>query len=139
LLVAAGNPVGIRRLDDLVHRALHIVMASESEPGARHQYIAALEALIGQAQVKSILAHETVTFPGRLGIQHRDVLQAIAGRDADVGIIFHHLARYFAATYPELCAMVTVPGPSGSLRLLRWSRRLILYAHQRPKPFLSSF
>jgi hypothetical protein len=51
-----------------------------------------------------------VTFPGRLGIQHRDVLQAIAGRDADVGTIFHHLVRYFAATYPELCAMVTVPG-----------------------------
>ena len=110
LLVAAGNPVGIRRLDDLVHGALHIVMASESEPGARHQYIAALEALIGQAQVKSILAHETVTFPGRLGIQHRDVLQAIAGRYADVGIIFHHLASYFAATYPELCALVIVAG-----------------------------
>ena len=29
---------------------------------------------------------------------------------ADVGIIFHHLARYFAVTYPELCAMVAVPG-----------------------------
>ena len=38
------------------------------------------------------------------------MLQAIAARAADVGIIFHHLARYFAATYPELCAMVTVPG-----------------------------
>ena len=38
------------------------------------------------------------------------MLQAIAGRDADVGIIFHHLARYFAATYPEHCTMVTVPG-----------------------------
>ena len=66
--------------------------------------------MIGQEATKSILAHERVTFPGRLGIQHRDLLQAIAGRDADVGIIFHHLARYFAATYPELCAMVTVPG-----------------------------
>jgi hypothetical protein len=88
LLVAAGNPVGIRRLDDLVHRALHIVMVSESEPGARHQYIAALEALIGQAQVKSILAHETVTLPGLLGIQHRDVLQAIAGRDAMSALSF---------------------------------------------------
>ena len=85
-------------------------MASESEPGAPRQYISALENLIGQEATKSILAHETVTFPGRLGIQHRDVLQAIAGRDADVGIIFHHLARYFAATYPELCAMLTVPG-----------------------------
>jgi hypothetical protein len=110
LLVAAGNPIGIQRPDDLAHRALRIVMAGESEPGARHQYISALEALIGQEATKSILTRETVTFPGRLGIQHRDVLQAIAGRDADVGIIFHHLARYFAATYPELCAMVTVPG-----------------------------
>ena len=85
-------------------------MTSESEPGARRQYISALRALIGQEATKSILAHETLTFPGRLGIQHRDLLQAIASRDADVGIIFHHLARYFAATYPELCAMVTVPG-----------------------------
>jgi accessory colonization factor AcfC len=110
LLVAACNPLGIQSLDDLAHPAIRVVMASESEPGARHQYISALEASIGQEATKSILTRETVTFPGRLGIQHRDVLQAIAGRDADVGIIFHHLARYFAATYPELCALVIVPG-----------------------------
>src|SRR5262249_16117547 len=73
------------------------------------QYISALEALIGQEATKSIVSHETVTFPGRLGIQHRDVLQAIAGRDADVGIIFHHLARYFPLTYPELSPMLAVP------------------------------
>jgi accessory colonization factor AcfC len=110
LLVAGGNPLAIQSLEDLARRAVRIVMASESEPGARQQYISALEALIGQEATKSILGRETITFPGRLGIQHRDVLQAIAGRDADVGIIFHHLARYFAATYPEHCAMVTVPG-----------------------------
>ncbi|MBV8133146.1 MAG: substrate-binding domain-containing protein [Alphaproteobacteria bacterium] len=110
LLVAAGNPLGVHSLVDLKRPDIRIVMASESEPGARHQYISALDALIGQETTKSILSRETVTFPGRLGIQHRDVLQAIAARDADVGIIFHHLARYFAATYPELCAMVTVPG-----------------------------
>jgi hypothetical protein len=33
----------------------------------------------------------------------------VAG-EADVGIIFHHLARYFANAYPQVCAMVTVPG-----------------------------
>jgi accessory colonization factor AcfC len=110
LLVSAGNPFDIQSLEDLARSAIRVVMASENEPGARHQYMSALEALIGQEATKSILARETVTFPGRLGIQHRDVLQAIAGRDADVGIIFHHLARYFAATYPELCAMVMVPG-----------------------------
>jgi hypothetical protein len=51
-----------------------------------------------------------VTFSGRLGIQHRDILAAIAVCAADVGIIFHHLARYFATNYPQLCTMVTVPG-----------------------------
>ena len=110
LLVAAGNPLHVESLDDLARGTLRVVMASESEPGARRQYISALEGLIGQEPTKSILARETVTFAGRLGIQHRDVLQAIAGGDADVGIIVHHLARYFAATYPELCAMVAVLG-----------------------------
>lgn len=110
LLVAAGNPLGIRSLDDLTQPGTRIVMASESEPGARRQYISALNALIGQQAMGAVPARETVTFPGRLGIQHRDVLQAIASRDADVGIIFHHLARYFAAAYHDLCAMVIVPG-----------------------------
>jgi hypothetical protein len=37
-------------------------------------------------------------------------LQAIATGKADVGIIVYHLARYFAETYPQYCAMVSVPG-----------------------------
>jgi hypothetical protein len=66
--------------------------------------------MVGAEAARSILAHEVQTFPGRLGIQHRDVLQAIAGGCADVGIIFHHLAQYFATAYPQFCAMVAVPG-----------------------------
>jgi hypothetical protein len=50
------------------------------------------------------------SFPGRLGIQHRDVLHALAAKEADVGVIFLHLARYFANAYPQVCTMVTVPG-----------------------------
>lgn len=110
LLVATGNPLGITGLGDLTRPGIRVVMASQSEPGARLQYISALEAMLGAAATQSILAREKVTFPGRLGIQHRDVLQATASRDADVGIIFHHLAQYFAAAYPELCTMVAVPG-----------------------------
>ena len=30
--------------------------------------------------------------------------------EADVGIIFHHLARYYANAYPELYEMLTVSG-----------------------------
>jgi molybdate-binding protein len=111
LVVPAGNPLAVRGVADLTRAGIRVVIASASEPGARRQYIAAIEALIGEEAVRSILSRETVAFPGRLGIQHRDVLQAIACGYADVGIIFHHLARYFAAAYPELCAMIIVPGP----------------------------
>ncbi len=110
LVVAAGNPLAVRTLDDLAQPGMRVVLASESEPGARRQYISALDALVGEDAARSILARELVTFPGRLGIQHRDVPQAIATRCADVGIIFHHLARYFAGAYPQLCTMVAVPG-----------------------------
>ena len=51
-----------------------MVVAIENEPGARRQYIDALNALVGEETARSILARETVAFPGRLGIQHRDVL-----------------------------------------------------------------
>jgi hypothetical protein len=108
LVVAAGNPIGVHRLDDLVRGGIRIVMASNSEPGARSQYISALDGLLGRQRTQAILERETVTFPGRLGIQHRDIPAAIASRAADVGIIFHHLAQYYAATYPEALAMVAV-------------------------------
>ena len=109
LLVAAGNPLAIRRLEDVEPTGSRVVLASENEPGARNQYISTLDVLLGKETTRAILARETVAFPGRIGIQHRDVLQAIATGKADVGIIVHHLARYFAATYPQHCAMVAVP------------------------------
>jgi hypothetical protein len=109
LMVAAGNPLGIRHLDDLARGNIRVVLASASEPGAREQYIATLEGLLAPSQAKAALARETVAFPGRIGIQHRDVLHAIALRAAEVGIIVHHLALYFATAYPEACALVEVP------------------------------
>ena len=80
LVVAAGNPLAVRTLEDLARPGMRVVLASASEPGARQQYISALEALIGEEAARSILAREVVTFPGRLGIQHRDVLQAMVRR-----------------------------------------------------------
>jgi accessory colonization factor AcfC len=110
LLVAAGNPHAIARSEDLTRSGIRVVMASKSEPGARSQYIAALNAIVGREAARSVLAGETGNFPGRLGIQHRDVPQAVAQDYADVGLIFHHLARYYAAAYPRLYTVVAVPG-----------------------------
>ena len=87
-MVAAGNPHAISGPEDLTRSDIRVVMASENEPGARSQYVAALNALVGPERTKSILARETVTFPGRLGIQHRDVPQAIEDGTGQVAIFF---------------------------------------------------
>lgn len=110
LVIPAGNPLGVHGLDDVARSDLRIVMASTSEPGARSQYIAALEGLLGQQPTQAILTRETVSFTGRLGIQHRDVPYAVASRAAHVGIIYAHLAQYYAAAFPQIFAKVTVPG-----------------------------
>src|ERR1700730_5875636 len=57
-----------------------------------------------------LFARETVTFEGRLGFQHRDVLEALAKNHANVGIIFSHLAQYYAPMFPTLVDTVNVPG-----------------------------
>jgi hypothetical protein len=110
LLVRRGNPLGIASVADLQNPQVRIVMASATEPGARGQYIQALEALMGESATKTMLAREAVTFEGRLGIQHRDILEALAKLHANVGIIFAHLARYYARTFPDLVEMIEVPG-----------------------------
>jgi len=46
-------------------------MASENEPGARSQYVAALDALVDPEGTRSILARETAGFPGRLAPEHK--------------------------------------------------------------------
>jgi hypothetical protein len=122
LVIPAGNPLKVHGLDDVVRSDLRIVMASRSEPGARSEYIAALQGLLGQRPAQAILARETVSFTGRLGIQHRDVPYAVASRAAQVGIIYAHLAQYYVAAFPQIFAKVTVPGAeqfSSTIALVR--------------------
>src|SRR5215467_2339231 len=89
-------------------RAARIALASENEPGARNQYRATLEALAGKDATAELLAHEIRTFPGRLGIQHRDVPYAVLNDIADGGVIFSHLAAFYAHTYPDRLRAVAV-------------------------------
>jgi hypothetical protein len=113
LLVRKGNPAGVRGLRDLERPSIHVVLASAREPGARDLYRAALEGLLGAPGAERALAHETVMFPGRLGIQHRDVLNALAEGYAEVGIIVRHLALYYAGAFPDLVATLPIPGAEG--------------------------
>jgi len=86
-----------------------LVVASESEPGARTQYRATLAALAGDDTTANLFAREILSFPGRIGIQHRDVPYAVLNNLADGGIIFSHLAAFYARTYPDRLSFAAVP------------------------------
>jgi hypothetical protein len=51
-----------------------------------------------------------VSFGGRLGIQHRDVPYALINDLADGGLIFSHLANFYASAFPEQLRALAVPG-----------------------------
>jgi hypothetical protein len=86
-----------------------LVIASESEPGARNQYQASLTSMLGKEAAGELMMREVRAFPGRLGIQHRDVPYAVLNGLADGGIIFDHLAAFYARTYPDQLRYVAVP------------------------------
>jgi len=108
-LLVRRDLAGVTDIATLAERPARIVLASASKPGARNQYRATLESVIGPPAAAALLTHEISTFPGRLGIQHRDVPYALLNNIADGGLIFEHLAMFYAATYPDQLRHVDVP------------------------------
>jgi accessory colonization factor AcfC len=110
MLVRAGNPLHLHTVADLANCSARVVLASPGEPGARKQCTDTVRLLGGPELSRTILAHEVADFPGRVGIQHRDVPYAIANTLADAGLIVRHLARYYAEAFPETFEALDLPG-----------------------------
>ena len=110
ILVRVGNPLGISGLVDLSRKDCRTILATPGEPGARNGYLNAVRELAGAEAVEGLLKKEVAAFPGRLGIQHRDVPFALAQNLADAGIIFRHLAEYYQRTFPDIFEAVPVDG-----------------------------
>ena len=108
LLVSRERAAGVRSLGDLASSDARVVLATPNEAGARRQYLETLDALVGPRATERLLSREVATFPGRLGIQHRDVPYALLNGDADAGLIFRHLAEFYAGAYPEQLVFVPV-------------------------------
>lgn len=107
-LVSKGVDVG--DLGQFSQRVSRLVVASASEPGARRQYRDTSAALLGEEATARLFGREVQSFPGRLGIQHRDVPYALINGVADGGLIFSHLASFYAATFPDRLHAIAVPG-----------------------------
>jgi len=108
LLVRKGNPLGIQGLADVTRTSARIAL---SDPGGvRAQCRAAADALLGKPAADALFAAEVPSFPGRLGIMHRDLPEMVARGYADVAFTWYHLVSYWARIFPNHFALVPVPG-----------------------------
>src|SRR6516165_6389121 len=110
LIVRNGNPLGIKSLADVARTGARLAQADTVEAAARAGNIAAVEALVGKSVADAVFAHELGQFPGRLGITHRDVPEALARGYADVGLTQYHLISYWVRTFPNHFELVPITG-----------------------------
>lgn len=108
LLVRKGNPLGIRGLSDLLRASTRIALPDAGDVRAKCR--SAAEALLRKPTADALFAGEVRSFPGRLGIMHRDLPDMVARSYADVAFTWYHLVTYWARTFPDHFEVVAVPG-----------------------------
>src|SRR5262250_1953740 len=108
LLVRKGNPLGIQLLADVTRARARIALPDSGD--VRAQCRAAADALLGKPSADALFAAEVPSFPGRLGIMHRDLPEMVARGYADVAFTWYHLVSYWARIFPNHFEFVAVPG-----------------------------
>src|SRR5262249_44082296 len=108
LLVRNGNPLRIYGLPDVVRAGVKIALPDAGDVRARCR--AAADNLIGEPAANALFAAEVPSFPGRLGIMHRDLPEMIARGYADVAFTWRHLASYWARVFPNQFDFIEVIG-----------------------------
>jgi extracellular solute-binding protein len=110
MLVRKGNPLGVYPLDDIARTHARIALPDATEAGARARYRVAIEGLIGKSGADAVFAAEAPSFPGRLGIVHRDLPEMVARGYADVAFTQYHLVSYWTRLFPNHFELVPVSG-----------------------------
>src|SRR3974390_213513 len=110
MLVRKGNPLGVYGLDDIARTPARIALPDATEAGARARYRATIEGLIGNSGADAVFAAEVPSFPGRLGIVHRDLPEMVARGYADVAFTQYHLVSYWTRLFPNHFELVSIPG-----------------------------
>jgi hypothetical protein len=107
LLVRKDNPRGIHGLTDVVRTGARIALPDSGD--VRAKCLAATEELLGKSAADALVAAES-SFPGRLGIMHRDLPEMVARGYADVAFTWYHLVSYWTRIFPNHFEFVAVPG-----------------------------
>ncbi|MGF1544790.1 MAG: hypothetical protein ACFB00_09865 [Parvularculaceae bacterium] len=106
ILLQRQHADDVANLEEFARSDLSFVIATPFEAGARNQYIRTLDSLIGSESAKRLFERETETFTGRLAIQHRDIPYAVMNGVAPAGVVFGHLAEFYASRWPDELAFV---------------------------------
>jgi len=130
-MLVARERANVGNLEQFSRQVEKLIVASPSEPGARRQYRETSEALVGKQPTERLFSHELTSFAGRLGIQHRDVPYALINGLADGGLIFSHLAHFYAAVFPDQLRAVAVPGAE------RFGQNIAMVRTSRPRSALA--
>jgi hypothetical protein len=107
LLVRKGNPFGIGGLGDITRAGARVALPDSGD--VRAQCRAAADELLGKSGADALFSADVSTFPGRLGIMHRDLPEMVARAYADVAFTWYHLVSYWARIFPNQFEVVPVP------------------------------
>src|SRR5262245_19287357 len=108
LLVRKGIPFGIHGLPDVAHPGIHIALPDAGDVRAKCR--AAADSLLGKPAANALFAAEVRSFPGRLGIMHRDLPEMVARGYADVAFTWRHLVSYWARIFPDQFECIVIAG-----------------------------
>jgi extracellular solute-binding protein len=108
LLVRKGNPLAIHGLTDAARTGTRIALPDSGDVRAKCR--AAADELLGKPAADAFFAAEVPSFPGRLGIMHRDLPEMVARNYADVAFTWYHLVSYWARIFPNHFALIPVSG-----------------------------
>ena len=108
LLVRKGNPLGIQSLGEVPRAGIRIALPDAGDVRAKCREAA--DTLLGKPGADALFTAEVHSFPGRLGIMHRDLPEMVARSYADVAFTWHHLVSYWARIFPNQFEAVAVAG-----------------------------
>ena len=119
LLVKKGNPKNIQSIWDL--QRSNIVLGTSNpytEPGSFGNYASSIYNIAQQDKnaeaadvlFQSLFGKGTKKWVTGKRIHHREVPHLIYSSQADVGIVFYHLARYFVESFPNEFEIVPLGG-----------------------------
>jgi len=119
-LVRKGNPKGIREIADLLAPGVRLAVSNpESEKAS---YVVYRDTVLGladesgadRAALESVLAAASPGTVFSSTIHHREVPEFLAADEADVAVIYYHLALRYTRIFPDTFELVALGGtPEG--------------------------